>query len=580
MKKATKITLGVVGAVAVTAATAAATALVSAWGDNSGGRASYTIDQINNGALGDKITLNSISDNPNLGDEKNFVGAKLVDSDSSTWNADTIQAVDGETYWVRAYVHNNSPKGYEAVAEDVTVSFDIAEGTGTSVEVQGIVTSSNASPSKYWDSVYFTSDVAFHLEYVSGSAELENNGIGANGGVSLSDAITSSGTLIGYDALDGKVPGCFQYANYVGIQVKVVYDYSYTVDKQVRLSGSTGSDSWTDNLTANIGDEVEFQIAYRNLETTKVSDVMVKDVLPANLEYVEGSTVVYNATYPSGATLDDGASLFTTGINIGSYASNANAYIRFKAKVVDDSLACGTSEITNWGQVGTGTTTKQDSAVVTVNKTCEDPEEADFTVAKTVRKAGDTEWVENVSANIGETVEFKVAYTNTGDVAAKNVTLVDTLPANLEYVAGSTKLNGETTLEDGITGDGINIGDFEAGKTVYVAFQAKVVDTSLECNTEATLTNWASATSTSTVDGSDVTNTKKDSAAVLTSKTCTDPVDPDDPADTDDSTTDTTDTTPSSLPDTGPAITLTSIVGAGSLTAALGCYLVSRKKLQ
>ena len=234
MKQKTKIALFAAGAVAAVGLTAGVTALVTAWGDNGGGRPSYTLEEINSGALGDTITLNSISDNPNIGDEKNFVGARLLSDTSKVWNANEIEAVDGETYVIRAYVHNNSPKEYDAVAKDVTVNFDIAQGTGTDVEVQGIVTSSNASPTKYYDSVHFTSDVAFHLEYVAGSALLENNGIGAGGGVALPDAITAGGTLIGYDALDGQVPGCFQFANYVTIEVKVVYDYSYTVDKTVR----------------------------------------------------------------------------------------------------------------------------------------------------------------------------------------------------------------------------------------------------------------------------------------------------------------------------------------------------------
>ena len=569
MKQKTTIALWATGAVAAVALTAGAAALVTAWGDNGGGRPSYTLEEINNGALGDTITLNSISDNPNIGDEKNFVGARLLSDTSRVWNANSIEAVDGETYVIRAYVHNNSPKEYDAVAQDVTVGFDIAEGTGTDVEVQGIVSSSNATPTQYYDSVHFTSDVAFHLEYVAGSALLENNGIGANGGVALPDAITSGGTLIGYEALDGQVPGCFQFANYVTIEVKVVYDYSYTVDKTVRLSGTK---DWTDNLTANIGDEVEYQIAYQNLESTTVSDVMVKDVLPANLEYVEGSTVIYNSSHPSGFTYDDGAALFSTGLNIGSYGSEANAFIRFKAKIVDNSFECGENTMTNWGQVGTGSTTKQDSAVITINKTCEEPENADFTVAKTVRKSGDTAWVESVEAGLGEIVEFKIDYTNTGDVTAKNVIIADALPENLTYVAGSTKL-GDEALADGITGDGVNIGDFEPGQTATVTFQAEVVDASLDCNVDTTLTNWASATSTATVDGQDVTNTKRDSAAVLTNKFCETP-DPETPPET-------PEPTPEIIPDTGAGtITLSSLVGAGALTTALGCYVVSRKKLQ
>lgn len=339
-----------------------------AWGDGDGGRPSYTTDEVNNGALGETITFNSISDNPALGgDEKNFVGARRVDSDSNVWNANTIAAEDGERYYIRMYVHNDNPGGKNAVAKNTAVRFDVAKGSGTEVEMQGFITSSNASPAEYYDSVRFTSDTAFHLEYVPGSAFIENNGIAAGSGMGLSDEIveTETGVLIGYDALDGNLPGGYPYAAYVGIEVKVVYNYSYTVDMQVRPAGEADA-AWQEKVAAKIGDEVEFQIAFQNLETLSVADVMAKTVLPEGLEYVDGTMMLYNSAHPQGFTFEDGAVLFSDGINIGSYDSNSNAYLCFRAKAVDDSLSFGENTLVNWGQIRIGSTVKQDSASVVV----------------------------------------------------------------------------------------------------------------------------------------------------------------------------------------------------------------------
>ena len=291
-------------------------------------RPSYTTDEVNNGALGETITFNSISDNPALGgDEKNFVGARRVDSDSNVWNANTIAAEDGERYYIRMYVHNNNPGGDNALAKDTAVRFDIAEGSGTEVEVQGFITSSNASPAEYYDSV---------LEYVPGSAFIENNGIAAGSGMGLSDEIveTETGVLIGYDVLDGNFPGGYPYVAYVGIEVRVVYDYSYIAETQVRLAGDDDA-AWQKEVSAGIGDEVEFQIAFQNLETLSVADVMAKTVL-------------------------------SDGINTGSYDSKSNFYLRFIAKVVDTGLSFGENTLVNWGQIGIGSTVKQDSASVVV----------------------------------------------------------------------------------------------------------------------------------------------------------------------------------------------------------------------
>lgn len=339
-----------------------------AWGDSDGGRPSYTTDEVNNGALGETITFNSISDNPALGgDEKNFVSARQVDSGSEVWNANTIAAEDGEKYYVRMYVHNDNPGGDDAVAKDTAVRFDVAEGSGTEVEVQGLITSSNASPSEYYDSVRFTNDTAFHLEYVPGSAFIENNGVAAGGGIGLSDEIVEAenGVLVGYDTLDGNLPGGYPYAAYVGIEVKVVYDYSYTVDMQVRPAGEADA-AWQEEISAKVGDEVEFQIAFQNLETAAVSDVMLKSTLPDGLEYVEGTMMLYNSAHPQGFTFEDGAVLFSDGINTGGYDSKSNFYLHFTAKVVDTGLSFGENALVSWGQVGIDSDLKQDSASVIV----------------------------------------------------------------------------------------------------------------------------------------------------------------------------------------------------------------------
>ena len=85
MKSIYKAVLGVSAAAVVMAGTLAPV-MVTAWGDSDNGRPSYTLDQINHGDLGDTITFNSIS-NGKIGDEKNFVGAKVAGATVSTWNA-------------------------------------------------------------------------------------------------------------------------------------------------------------------------------------------------------------------------------------------------------------------------------------------------------------------------------------------------------------------------------------------------------------------------------------------------------------------------------------------------------------
>jgi uncharacterized repeat protein (TIGR01451 family) len=383
MKKAIKLAAI---STALVAAGAVSTAIVSAWGDNTGGRKTYTVAEINKGVLGDKIVFNSIKDDTlpkgNIKDERNFVAARDASTgnngENNVWENNEITVEEGKTYIVRLYVHNNNPKGKDAVAKDVSVNFSLGTVVSNEQRVDGYINSSNATPSKYWDDVVFKSKDGrkFYLDYVEGSALLENKGVGKNPGVKLADNVVTNGAKIGYDALDGNVPGCYDYANYITIEVKPVFENT-SIEKTVRKLTDT---KFSESVDAKVGETVEYQIHYKNLNASEVKDVIIKDTLPTNMELVKGSTKLYNSNYKNGATVNND-SIITDGINIGNYKVNGSAYIRFQAKVVDKSLACGTNRLINWGKadalVGVSTNVKafavQDSADVYVEKECEQP---------------------------------------------------------------------------------------------------------------------------------------------------------------------------------------------------------------
>lgn len=352
---------------------------VYAWGDSNGGRPSYTIEQINQGVLGDKIVFNSISDSP-MGNEKNFVAARentgINLARDNVWNANDINVENGKEYLIRLYVHNNNPKGMDAVAENTHVSFSLPQESARDLQIDGFINSSNANPQEYWDHVTLHSDTAFHLEYVYGSAIMENNGIGKsveNGGTgayNLSDDIVkaaSGGTLIGYDAIDGRIPGCYQYDAYISIRVKVVYDAGFTVDKKVRIKGNTDQ-AWKDQVEAKIGDEVEFRIEYVNASEQTQERVVMRDILPANLEYVPDTIKLFNANYPNGITTKATSLIEDAGTVIGSYTAGSNGVLYFDAKLVDESLTFGSNSIINWGGVTVGQTVMTDWAQIDVKK--------------------------------------------------------------------------------------------------------------------------------------------------------------------------------------------------------------------
>ena len=359
MNKVYKAILGVAAAAIVSGATLAPAA-VMAWGDSAGGRTVYTLDEINAGKLGDTITFNSIT-NGKIGDERNFVGAKLSTDTSNVWKANEISVKDGDVVTIRLYVHNNSPKGEKKIAEGVSANFSLPTTVAKSHTVIGYLNSSNATPNRYWDEVKLTSSDDFYMEYVEGSAKYTNSKMGT---VALSNNIINSAVTLGYEKLDGKIPGCYQYDGQVTIQVKIHKSVTAKLAKTVRIKGAKG---WNESVEAKIGDEVEFQIEYVNLTSEKVDNVMIRDVLPSNLEYVKDSTVLYNSNYQNGTKVVENT-LTTSGINIGSYGVNGNAYVRFTAKVVNKSLACGNNQLVNWASSTVNSKVTKDDASVMVKR--------------------------------------------------------------------------------------------------------------------------------------------------------------------------------------------------------------------
>ena len=359
MNKIAKTSLGIA---AVAAIAGAGAYMAFAWGPS---RTTYTMDK-----PADHVVFNSITDNnKEVGDERYFVSASEYTGDASkNYWSDKTQVENGKEYVVRMYVHNNAASNLNLTAENVRAYVVLPTDTATSITVSGKVYSSNANPTTVWDETTFTSKNGekFNLAYVDGTAKYYNTKDGKlrTFNLNASNLLTNKGELLGYDKMDGKIPGCYQYDGVVTIEVKVHKSVNAKLSKTVRLKGTK---NWTESVDAKVGDEVEFQIEYVNLLGGQADNVMIRDVLPTNLEYVKDSTVLYNSNYQNGTKVVENT-LTTSGINIGSYGVNGNAYVRFTAKVVNKSLACGNNQLVNWASSTVNSKVTKDDASVMVKR--------------------------------------------------------------------------------------------------------------------------------------------------------------------------------------------------------------------
>ncbi len=338
-------------------------------------RRSYTVQQIKDGVLGKRIVFNSISDGSYIwgykGNEKRFVSAAKIEGENTRWRFGFIKAEDGAEYLINVFIHNDNPNGYDAVAKHCRVKIRIPGIPSKEVQVRGIISSDNARPSEYWDSVtFYNAHTPFKLICLE-PATLYNAGIGRNGYSLGQRTEGSEGALIGYDYCDGEIPGGDGYESDILLKVKVVFDNNFIIKFR---GDNCGPDGWQDTVEADIWDTVYFQIGYKNSSNAKEpqENVTISIDLPESLRYIPRSARLNILPCPifGNRRYDyDYDSLFLPdGLDIGDFNPKASATITFRAEVVDRGLFSGYNEALATARVSIGQVTNYDTVKIIIYK--------------------------------------------------------------------------------------------------------------------------------------------------------------------------------------------------------------------
>lgn len=332
------------------------------WGDDSGGRPSYTAAEVEEGALENQVVFNSISDNAEYGNEKRYISAELVGG-NGRWNYRELKVEDGQTYILRVRVANNGGQ----TSTNTRVAFSLPLEPATQAPIYGRIYSENGTPSKYWDGILLTCDTPFRVEYIYGNSTLESESLGIVpvGDEIVTKAASENGIAIGYNALDGLMPGGAEV--FVTIQIRIVAEepqpsnLSFTTNAKVRQDST--ETSWDTSIEAQIGELVQVQFLYTNTDSVTHNGVIASVILPDGIELVPGTTKIYNSSYDGKLIETADATLDTSGINIENYAPGANAYVRCTVRITD---AVTSSEAKIWAVTTVGETHVQDSCTVTI----------------------------------------------------------------------------------------------------------------------------------------------------------------------------------------------------------------------
>jgi uncharacterized repeat protein (TIGR01451 family) len=174
--------------------------------------------------------------------------------------------------------------------------------------------------------------------------------------------------LVGYNALDGVVPGCFNFDFVVTLKVKVAKS-EVSFQKFVRKAGDT-SGKLTELGGLKAGDKVEWLLVYKNGTDQTITNAFIRDQLPAHVKLVPGTVKQYDSNFPNGFQRTDEGIFTGTGISIGNVGPGANGSIRFQTTVSDD-LKCGDNPMTNNAWFRSDQTSEQgSSAVIKADKVC------------------------------------------------------------------------------------------------------------------------------------------------------------------------------------------------------------------
>lgn len=580
-----KVSKRVWALVAIATATVAMPAVLLAWGPS---RPTYTMAH-----PADHVTFNSITDNPVQGDERNFVQIRNVTTNSKF--GETTNLVPGDEYEVYVFYHNDAASNlndaahnYKGVATGAYMKAELpaSVAAGSQGRVNGYVGASNASPKEVWDEAYMTNNTAggIDIRIESGSAKITNNG--KTNGKTLSDKLFTTGTSLGYDALDGKLPGCTQYSGYVTYKFKADQP-NFTVAKTV---SAHGANTYGENVSAKAGNLVDFKIQYKNTGTTQQDGVVIRDTLPKNLSYVNGTTYVANSATGNQWKAVSADTVAKQGINIGSYAPGAGGFVKFTAKVAAESaLACGTNKLTNTAAADTQNGSKSDTASVTVDKTCTPPKQVkacDLDTLKIVTV--DETKIDNVHYTLDLTKCTPPKQVKACDLdTLKIVTVDESKIDNVHYTLDLSKCQPKPVQVEACNLDTMKVEMVDKSKIDNVHYTtdlskcAPKPKTVEACNIDTGVIE--------TVDESKVDNvhyttdlTKCQEQVCRISDKTTVTINKSD-FDSNEYTTDlsaceSTPETPTELPHTGMSDGILSVIGLGSLVGVSAAYIASRRQ--
>ncbi|HZK06144.1 MAG TPA: isopeptide-forming domain-containing fimbrial protein [Actinomycetaceae bacterium] len=265
------------------------------------------------------------------------------------------------------------------------------------------------------------------------------------------------------------------------------------ITKGVQIAG-TGPDAFGDSTTVPVGETVEYEVEITLEPNINYWDPIITDTLPAGIQIIDTSISGPTATVDAvpetitgtwSYTLNNGVPTWTYDGDITSSATGRTLVLTYEALVTDaDGVAANRLDNTaefSWNRVnGDNKTREKIDDDATVNLV-----HPNAVITKTVNDL-DADQVEP-----GETFTYRLTVTNTGDTAAHNLVVTDTVPAGLVVnpssisnggvLTGATASGGGTITWDhsaanaqALNGPLYEAGSGESPTSIALSYQARL----------------------------------------------------------------------------------------------------------
>ncbi|WP_217135119.1 isopeptide-forming domain-containing fimbrial protein [Leucobacter chinensis] len=235
------------------------------------------------------------------------------------------------------------------------------------------------------------------------------------------------------------------------------------LSKQVRIASDEDS-SFTNKVTAPVGETVEYRVDVALRPNISYYKPVITDTLPAGVTLVDAK--VSGPEIASGGTVLGGEWQHTskgqqhTWAYDGHIASSAEArtlrltyQVHLGTGVTPAQKTLTNQAVFGWNVSKTGTERKQtgrgsaDVAIV-------DPK---LSLTKNVALASEGTWRDSVSAEVAETLQYRVVVQNSGTTPAYESVVTDTAHDGLVINAKSIRINGEKPADGEVQVDGQTI---------------------------------------------------------------------------------------------------------------------------